>query len=165
MMFGKAECAIVLDKFEPASFKPLRWALRQFLGKRGAGEDAVGVDGVGADAAGGSGADSAVCVEADGPEVDALRFVQSDFRTLLPDLLHSLGEASTVGVVACHACNHPPYTQTPRMHSAARTAGRRLTIGRVHHPTAGNHLSDDIIDTCTAAGVDFAVMPCCHRTT
>ena len=41
VMFGKAEVAIVLDKFEPASFKPLRWARRRLPAYKAARQPAL----------------------------------------------------------------------------------------------------------------------------
>ena len=115
----RQHAAVVLDKFEPASFAQVCSAWAPYIGG----------------APSGTGAGSGAC---------RLHFLRQDFKRALPGLLAG-GEASPIpytalgladlapseiGVIACHACSH---------------------------------MSDEIIRMCIRAGVDFAVMACCHR--
>ena len=91
--FGKADAAVVLDKFEPGSFRQVCAAWARHIGGGDAGE---------------------------GEGRCRLRFLRSDFKRVLPGLLAGgaaspapcaeLGldgiDPSEIAVVACHACGH-----------------------------------------------------------
>ena len=165
--YGKAHTATVLDIVQPASFHQIRQAWAPWLETKPA--EAPSVEG----AHTGAGYRVQGAEAEDGAQTDDGAAAGSHIGAAAAGS-HNVGAAGTHGSedaaehnnveIAPGNCERLQFVvadfKVALPELLSRYAPSEVAVVACH---ACTHLSDAIVSTCIAAGVDFAVMPCCQR--